>query len=41
MRAVEVVPVVGEGVGNAAYLIALGGGRALAVDAGKTLEACW
>ena len=40
MRAVEVVPVVDEGVGNAAYLIALGAGG-LAVDAGKTLEACW
>ena len=39
MSAVEVVPVVDEGLGNSAYLIALGDGRALAVDASRDLRA--
>lgn len=39
MSAVEVVPLVDEGLGNSAYLIALGDGRALAVDACRDLRA--
>ena len=39
MSAVEVVPVVDEGLGNSAYLIDVGDGRALAVDASRDLRA--
>ena len=34
-----VVPVVDEGLGNSAYLVDLGDGRALAVDASRDLRA--
>ena len=37
----RVVPVVDEGVGNAACRSPSGAGGPPAVDAGKTLEACW
>ena len=33
-----VVPLVDEGLGNSAYLLDLGDGRALAVDAGRDLR---
>lgn len=36
---VDVVPVVDEGLGNSAYLVDLGDGRALAVDASRDLRA--
>jgi rhodanese-related sulfurtransferase/glyoxylase-like metal-dependent hydrolase (beta-lactamase superfamily II) len=36
---VDVIPVVDEGLGNSAYLVDLGGGRALAVDASRDLRA--
>src|SRR5579875_169171 len=39
MAAVTVVPVVDEGLGNSAYLVDLGDGRALAVDAPRDLRA--
>jgi len=39
MTAVTVVPVVDEGLGNSAYLVDLGDGRALAVDASRDLRA--
>ena len=39
MGAVEVVPVVDEGLGNSAYLVDVGDGRALAVDASRDLRA--
>src|SRR4051812_15497790 len=35
----EVIAVVDEGLGNSAYLVDLGGGRALAVDASRDLRA--
>jgi len=35
----EVVPLVDEGLGNSAYLVDLGGGRALTVDASRDLRA--
>ncbi|QGN58049.1 rhodanese-like domain-containing protein [Nostocoides sp. HKS02] len=35
----EVVPLVDEGLGNSAYLVSLGDGRALAVDASRDLRA--
>lgn len=35
---VDVVPVVDEGLGNSAYLVDLGDGRALAVDASLDLR---
>lgn len=37
--AVDVVPLVDEGLGNSAYLVDLGDGRALAVDASRDLRA--
>ncbi|HEY7722832.1 MAG TPA: rhodanese-like domain-containing protein [Pedococcus sp.] len=39
MGSVDVVPIVDEGLGNTAYLVALGDGRALAVDASRDLRA--
>ncbi|MFI7576589.1 rhodanese-like domain-containing protein [Micromonospora sp. NPDC049497] len=39
MAEVNVVPLVDEGLGNSAYLLDLGGGRALAVDASRDLRA--
>ena len=39
VSSVEVVPLVDEGLGNSAYLVELGGGRALAVDASIDLRA--
>src|SRR6476659_1034928 len=36
---VNVVPLVDEGLGNSAYLLDLGDGRALAVDAARDLRA--
>ncbi len=39
MSGVEVVPVVDEGLGNSTYLVDLGDGRALAVDASRDLRA--
>jgi hydroxyacylglutathione hydrolase len=36
-----VIPVVDEGLGNSAYLVDLGDGRALAVDASRDLRALW
>jgi hydroxyacylglutathione hydrolase len=39
MTAVTVVPLVDEGLGNSAYLLDLGDGRALAVDASRDLRA--
>jgi hydroxyacylglutathione hydrolase len=35
----HLIPLVDEGLGNSAYLAALGGGRALAVDASRDLRA--
>jgi hypothetical protein len=35
-----VVPVVDEGLGNSAYLVDLGQGRALAIDAPRTCGLC-
>jgi hydroxyacylglutathione hydrolase len=39
VSSVEVVPLVDEGLGNSAYLVELGGGRALAVDVSLDLRA--
>ena len=39
MAASLIVPVVDEGLGNSAYLVDLGGGRALAVDVPRDLRA--
>lgn len=39
VSSVEVVPLVDKGLGNSAYLVELGGGRALAVDASIDLRA--
>jgi hydroxyacylglutathione hydrolase len=39
MAAVDVVPLVDEGLGNSAYLVDLGDGRALAVDVSRDLRA--
>lgn len=39
MAAVEVIPLVDEGLGNSAYLVDLGDGRALAVDVSLDLRA--
>jgi hydroxyacylglutathione hydrolase len=39
VSSVEIVPLVDEGLGNSAYLVELGGGRALAVDASIDLRA--
>lgn len=39
MSDVDVVPLVDEGLGNSAYLVDLGDGRALAVDASRDLRA--
>jgi rhodanese-related sulfurtransferase/glyoxylase-like metal-dependent hydrolase (beta-lactamase superfamily II) len=39
MSEVQVIPVVDEGLGNSAYLLDLGDGRALAVDASRDLRA--
>jgi hydroxyacylglutathione hydrolase len=39
VSSVEVVPLVDEGLGNSAYLVELGGGRALAVDVSIDLRA--
>jgi rhodanese-related sulfurtransferase/glyoxylase-like metal-dependent hydrolase (beta-lactamase superfamily II) len=41
MSAVEVVPLVDEGLGNSAYLVGLGGGRALVVDVSLDLRAAF
>ena len=38
MTGLGVVPLVDEGLGNSAYLLDLGDGRALAVDAGRDLR---
>ena len=39
MTAAVIVPVVDEGLGNSAYLVDLGEGRALAVDVPRDLRA--
>jgi rhodanese-related sulfurtransferase/glyoxylase-like metal-dependent hydrolase (beta-lactamase superfamily II) len=39
VSSVEIVPLVDEGLGNSAYVVELGGGRALAVDASIDLRA--
>ena len=39
MAGTQIVPVVDEGLGNSAYLVDLGDGRALAVDAPRDLRA--
>ena len=39
MAGTTIVPVVDEGLGNSAYLVDLGDGRALAVDAPRDLRA--
>jgi hydroxyacylglutathione hydrolase len=39
MTGTTVIPVVDEGMGNSAYLVDIGGGRALAVDASRDLRA--
>ncbi|AYY14589.1 MBL fold metallo-hydrolase [Actinobacteria bacterium YIM 96077] len=41
MAAVDVVPLVDEGLGNSAYLVDLGDGRALVVDVSLDLRAAW
>ena len=40
MTGVDLVPLVDEGLGNSAYLVDLGDGRALAVDVSRDLRAC-
>ena len=39
MSELDVIPLVDEGLGNSAYLLDLGDGRALAVDASRDLRA--
>lgn len=39
VTSVDLIPIVDEGLGNSAYLLALGDGRALAVDASRDLRA--
>ena len=39
MAEIELVPLVDEGLGNSAYLLDLGDGRALAVDVSRDLRA--
>ncbi|MFJ6676995.1 rhodanese-like domain-containing protein [Actinosynnema sp. NPDC091369] len=41
MATVDVVPLVDEGLGNSAYLVDLGDGRGLVVDASLDLRAAW
>ncbi|MEV8437393.1 rhodanese-like domain-containing protein [Actinosynnema sp. NPDC051121] len=41
MATVEVVPLVDEGLGNSAYLVDLGDGRGLVVDASLDLRGAW
>ncbi|MFD2415594.1 MBL fold metallo-hydrolase [Amycolatopsis pigmentata] len=41
MSTVDVVPLVDEGLGNSAYLVDLGDGRALVVDVSLDLRASW
>lgn len=38
MAGVELVPLVDEGLGNSAYVVDLGGGRALVVDVSRDLR---
>lgn len=41
MTTVDLVPLVDEGLGNSAYLLDLGGGRAMAVDVSLDLRGAW